>query len=137
MRKEITKYYIPVELTKIKPNKWLNVRTYEYKLYADQSEKSFSRIKFIDINGFIVGEHMPVRLQSLYDATMQQVKTGTVKAVSEIKGMVDGVADLAVGVVSEVKEDAKTTAGLAVNLFGKLKTYTKDKMSKSKSQDIQ
>lgn len=125
MIKENNKYHLPIEINTIQLHRLLKIKTYEYKLYADPAQTKFTKIKFIDINGFIIGEHMPVKLQTIYDRAANQIKNNTVKAVSEIKGVVDGVADIAVGVVSEVKGDvsntAKQTVGIATNLFGKFK----------------
>lgn len=130
-RKENNKYHIPVELTVLQEYKWLNVKTYDYKIYADDIDGKFSRIRFIDINGFIIGEHMPTKLHTVYDKAASQVKNTTVKAVKEIKNVVEDVADLAVGVAAEVKQDVSTTADAAVGIFSKVKTFAKNKFSKN------
>jgi len=129
-KKENNKYFVPVEVTRIQPHNWLNIKTYEYKLYADSSETKFTKIKFIDINGLIIGEHMPTKLHTVYDKAAMQVKSSTVKVVSEIKNVVDSVADIAVAAGSEMKDDAVKTAGAAIGLFGKIKNYAKDKLKK-------
>jgi len=129
-KKETNKYLVPIEITRIQPNQWLKFKTYEYKLYADNTEDKFTKIKFIDINGFIIGEHMPVRLQTVYNKAALQVKSNVVKVASEIKNVVDGVTDLAVAAGTEMKSDAFKTAGVAVSLFGKLKNYAQDKLKK-------
>ena len=138
-KKQTNKYLVPVELTEQQRFSFIKVKSYEYKLFADSSEQKFTRIRFIDINGFIIGEHMPTKLQTVYDKAAMQVKNTTVKAVSEIKNVVEDVADSAVGVASGMKEDAsktaKQTVGMAVGLFGKIKTLAKDKLSKSEATD--
>lgn len=138
-KKQTNKYLVPVELTEQQRFSFIKVKSYEYKLFADSSEQKFTRIRFIDINGFIIGEHMPTKLQTVYDKAAMQVKNTTVKAVSEIKNVVEDVADIAVGVASGMKEDAsktaKQTVGMAVGLFGKIKTLAKDKLSKSEATD--
>lgn len=134
-KKDTSKYLVPVEITKYKPHSWLNLKTYEYKLYADNSETKFTSIKFIDINGFMIGEHMPTKLQTVYDKAAMQIKSNTVKAVSEIRQVVDGVADLAVDAVAEMKGDVSKTAGIAFGLFSKIKTLAKDKLKKNDSVD--
>lgn len=129
-RTQSDKYIVPVQITKNQKYKWLNVATYEYKLYADSYEEKFTKIKFVDINGFIIGEHMPTKLQNLYDKTAKQVRTTTAKAVTELKNVVEDVADIAVGTASDIKEDlsktVKQTAGLAFGLFDKLKGFNKN-----------
>jgi hypothetical protein len=134
-KKQTHKYLVPVEITERQRFGWLDVKTYEYKLYADSSESKCTKIKFIDINGFIIGEHMPTKLQTVYDKAAMQVKNTTVKAVSEIKNVVGDVADIAVNVASEMKDDvsktAKQTAGIAFGIFGKIREIAKDKLSKT------
>jgi len=130
-KKENNKYFVPVELVK-QHAKWLGVSIYEYKLFADQTETKYSKIKFIDINGYAFGIHNPVKLQTIYDKATLQVKTNAVKAVSEIRNVVDGVADLAVDAVSEVKNDVSKTAGIAINILNKIKTVTKEKLQEQK-----
>lgn len=134
-KKQSNKYLVPVEITESQRFKLMKLKTYEYKLYADSSEEKFTRIRFIDFNGFIIGEHMPTKLQTVYDKAAMQVKSTTVKAVSEIKNVVEDVADIAVGVASGMKDDAsktaKQTVGIAVGLLGKLKS----KLSKSETKD--
>lgn len=132
-KKENNKYFVPVEVTRIQPHGWLDIKTYEYKLYADSTETKFTKIKFIDINGLIIGEHMPTKLHTVYDKAALQVKSSTVKVVSEIKNVVDSVADIAVAAASEMKDDASKTAGIAVGLFGKIKNYAKDKLKKEEA----
>lgn len=138
-KKQTNKYFVPVELTEAQRFPFIPVKSYEYKLYADSAEQKFTRIRFIEINGFIIGEHMPTKLQTVYDKAALQVKSSTVKAVSEIKNVVEDVADIAVGVASGVKEDAsktaKQTVGIAVGLFGKIKNLTVDKLSKSDNKE--
>lgn len=132
-KKETNKYYVPVEITQYQPYEWLNVKTYEYKLYADSSEQKFSKIRLIDFNGLIIGEHMPIKLHTVYDKAALQIKNTTVKTVSEIKNVVDGVADVALSAASEMKEDVSKTAGIAMSLFGKVKNLAKDKLKKEDS----
>ncbi len=148
-KKETAKYLIPVEIVKYHPHKWLDIKTYDYKLYADTSEEKFTRIRFIDFNGFTIGEHMPVNLKSLYSKAATQVQNNAIKAVSEIRNAVvgaagtaavvgntvaSGVSTVANGVFDSVKDDAiKTamqTAGIANHLYGKLTSYTKKKFAK-------
>jgi hypothetical protein len=128
--KQTNKYLIPVELSENHPNKWLGgLKTYEYRLYADSSEQKFTRIRFVDFNGFIIGEHVPTKLHTVYDKATMHAKQATVKAVAEIRQVVDGVADIAVAAATEVKDDmsktAKTTAGIALGLYGRLKNRLK------------
>lgn len=134
-KKQINKYLVPVEITESQHLKALKLKSYEYRLYADSSEDKFTRIRFIDINGFIIGEHMPTKLQTAYNKAAMQMKTTTVKAVSEIKNVVEDVADIAVGVASGMKDDAsktaKQTVGIAVGLFGKLK----DRLTRSETKN--
>ncbi len=132
-KKETNKYFVPVEITRTQPHSWLDVKTYEYKLYADTSETKFTKVKFIDINGFIIGNHMPTKLHTTYDKAALQMKTSTTKVVSEIKNVVDSVADIAVAAGSEMKDDAFKTAGVALGLLGKIKSYAKDKFKKEEN----
>jgi hypothetical protein len=136
-KKENNKYFLPVEVTRIQPHSWLDIKTYEYKLYSESSETKFTKIKFIDVNGFIIGEHMPTKLHTVYDKAALQVKSSTVKVVSEIKNVVDSVADIAVAAASEMKDDASKTAGIAVGLFGKMKNFAKDKFKKEKIEVVE
>lgn len=128
------KYLVPVEITTYQPYSWLPLKTYTYKLYASNSDTKFTHIKLIDINGAVIGEHMPVQLQTLYDRATEQLKTNTVKAVTEIKNAVDGVANIAVDAVNEMKSDASKTANIALGLAGKLQAFAKAKLAKKEAQ---
>lgn len=133
MSKQTNKYYVPIELTREQPYSWLPIHTYQYKLYADAEETKFTHIKFIQINNLIIGEHMPTKLQTSFNKTALQVKNSTVKVVSEIRNVVDGVADLAVAAGSEMKDDAVKTAGIAIGLFSKVKNFAKEKLKREEA----
>ena len=130
------KFFLPVELSSRKPVSWLNLTYYEYKIYADDKEDKFTKIKFTDIDGFIIGAHMPTKLNTFYDKAVSQAKAGTVKAVNEIKSVVDNVADIAVAAAKEVSGNAKTTAGVAGAIFGKVKSFAKDRFTKSEAYNV-
>lgn len=135
-KQEINKYFIPVEVIKRQRYGWLDVKTYEYKLFSDASEKKFTHIKLIDINGFVVGEHMPTKLHTIYDKATAQVKTNTVKAAAEIRQVVGEVKNIAVNTAVDLSQDvsktAKQTATIAVGLFGRLKSYAQEKVKSNK-----
>lgn len=138
--KENNKYFVPVEVKSRTFSKWVpEIKTYEYKLFANEAETKFSHLKFLDINGYIIGTHMHIKLQTIYDKAALQVKNNTYKAVSELKNAVDEVAVLAVEAVAEIKDDvsktAKQTAGFAANIYGNIKSLVKDKFSRE--EDVQ
>ena len=137
MSQSTRKYLVPVEITCKQPYKWLDYTVYEYKLYSDSSESDFTSIKFVESNGYIIGEHMPTKLNTVYDRAAAQVKNTTVKAVNDIKNVVNDVTDIAVTAAAEVKQDvastAKQTVNIATTFFGKVKQLTKTKFSKKEN----
>lgn len=134
-----TKYFLPVEVSERTYSKLLNIKTYEYKVYADNSGVNFTYLRFLDLNGIIIGEHMPTDLQTLYDKAAHQVKTTSVKVAEEVKnlaGNMKGLASEAGGVVkSDFSKTAAGTVKLATSVFGKVKKKLSSKKNQEEEQE--
>ena len=135
MKKEKDVYAVSaVEITKQQPYDWLDVKSYEYKLYADATQEKHTYLKFFQIGEFMVGKHIPAKL-TIYEKAAAQVKQNAAKAAADLRDAMANVADLTIGVAGEMKGDVektvKQTAEVAVGLLGKIKTYTKDRIKKS------
>lgn len=141
-KKEKEKLIVPVEIRTTTFSGWVpEIKSYEYRLLASEEGLKYSRIRFLDINGCIIGLHAPIKLQSVYDKAALQVKQNTIKAVNELKHAVDEVAGIAAETVAEIKQDmsrtAKHTAGIAFNILGNLHSFVKDRVSKDEKEEEQ
>lgn len=133
MKTQLDKYVVPVDIQTYQPTTWLPIVWYDYKLHANETGTKFTHLQFVDINSFIIGRHAPVTLQSLYNKATTQLKQNTVKAVSEIRQVVDGIADISVGAVSEVKDDLSKTANLAIGWLGRAQAFAANKLKRNSS----
>ena len=142
MKKENNIYAVSeVEITKRQSYDWLDVKAYEYKLYADTAREKYTHLEFIQVGDFIVGKHIPVKL-TIYEKAAAQVKQNAAKAAADLRDAMANVADLTIGVAGEMKGDmsktVKQTAEVAVGLFGKVKSLAKEKLQKAnKDENIQ
>jgi hypothetical protein len=122
------KYRIPIEVKKVKHYFW-GYTVWEYKLYSDDQEKQFAKLKLFDIDGFVVGFHTPVEFTSIYVKAASQAKTSARKAMEDAKAMVGTAAIAATAAGNEIKTDAEKLAREAgkktSTFFGKVRSLVR------------
>ncbi len=132
-----SKYFVPVELSvKQYPGK---ISIHRYKIFADDTtEHDFTKIHFLDIHGVIMGIHLPTKLKSNYDKTIEQMRANAGKVASEIKNSAAFMVGTAGSVVGEMKEligdvagdmksDVSSLAKHTTKLVGKIKKSLTEK----------
>lgn len=150
---KITKYFIPVEIIEKEHSELLGIRSFRYKLFSDDDVNAkFTRIDFWDLNGIIIGTHMPTKLKTTYDKAIEQAKLNAAKVATDIKNVAtslggttkdvvvgasnivgsvkDEVKDVVVGVAGEMKGDVSKTIKFAHGLWGKIKDFANTNDSK-------
>ncbi len=126
----MAKYRVPIDVKKEK-HYFLGYTYYTYKLYSDDEEVEFTSLKFIDIDGFMVGFHDPKDFKSVYVKLAKQAKVNTIKAVEETKNATiraaEGTKNAVVQASQDVKKIAIDTAAKGGTFFYKIKSKLKKK----------
>lgn len=123
------KYRVPIDVQKKKHYIW-GCTYYTYKLYSDDDEAKHTQIKFVDIDGFIIGFHKPEEFLNVYVKAVRSAKISTAKAAEATK-------TAAVQIAGGARDLAKETAKKTNTLFGRIKDKLASKKDNSiTSQDI-
>lgn len=129
----MAKYKVPIEV-KNEKHRFFGYSIWKYKLYADDEEKQYAKIKLLDIDGFVIGFHKPVKFTNIYAKASAQIKNSVLESSKEGLAFLGKKASIIEDNVSQILSSTKEkTSDIGQDLRLTAEVLTKETIKNTSS----